>query len=78
MAELTAVRSKRKGLFMYTASGAAHTWGCNLQNRTYTYRPLYSDESWTPAAAGLKEWKPTYEDVVKEREFTISHSAPAR
>ncbi len=76
IAALTAVRSKRRGVFMYTQSGAVNVRGCRtLQtNRSFTYSPLYSEEAWTPEGAGLKPWKPKLEDVVAERNYITTHS----
>jgi hypothetical protein len=68
MSKHSALRSKNYGLYLEQASGAENFKSCKgYQNKTFDYRPVYSDEVWTPAAAGLAEWVPTYEDVVAER-----------
>ena len=70
MAQLTAAHSRNYGVFMYQASGAANYAMCKAKDQIApkTYSPLYSDERWTPADAGLSEWRPTADDIKKERE----------
>lgn len=80
MSAMTAVRSNRHAVYMDQASGALSINYCepvrqNLPSKNYNDNPLYSDEFWTPASAGLKEWKPTFDDVVKYRTFSAKHSS---
>ena len=59
---------------MDQASGALNFKSCkDYKSKTFYYKPLYSDEDWTPAAAGLPEWVPTYEDVLTERKTDVGH-----
>ena len=73
MAWQSAFRSKNKGLYMDQASGALLYSLCKNKSGVKATNPAYSDERWTPEAYGLKEWKPTAEDVKQEFDFNAKY-----
>ena len=79
MAQLSAVHSRNYGVFMYQRSGAVNYDLCKSRKEIQPkdYSPVYSEERWTPADAGLEEWKPTAEDIRRERD-TSAASVPSK
>lgn len=63
LAARVAAFSRKKGVVYYSASGAWAPGSCPPS----TDKVPYSNEDWTPAVAGLAAWKPTVEDVQKEK-----------
>ena len=54
--------SKHRGLAHYVSSGSFKPV-CPAAATS----PAYSDALWTPASAGITAWRPTPEDLYKER-----------
>jgi hypothetical protein len=67
--------SSNKALLYFSASGAWSPTECEESKDS----PPFSSEEWTPAAAGLDEWKPIQADVETEKDllFKFNQANPS-
>lgn len=63
--------ASRGAVVYYSASGAWSPKSCPPS----TDSPPFSAEDWTPASAGLAEWRPTQSDLESEKALLFKFNA---